>query len=92
MSFFLFNKVLRPDGYARGGGLSNQIEQLLGRIQCAFHEDKPLRTLVLVIEHGYLLTDFRFSRISAPIAPRRRGGTRSSRSLTSSRSASCWTL
>ena len=24
-----------PDHYARGGGLGNQLEQILGRVQCA---------------------------------------------------------
>ncbi|KAJ1459563.1 hypothetical protein M885DRAFT_510686 [Pelagophyceae sp. CCMP2097] len=49
---------LWPDGYARGGGLSNQLEQLLGRLQCAFRADAPMRTLVL--------PDFRADRASPP--------------------------
>ena len=33
-----------PDHYARGGGLGNQLEQLLGRVQCA---STNARTMVL---------------------------------------------
>ena len=33
-----------PDHYARGGGLGNQLEQILGRVQCA---GDATRTLVL---------------------------------------------
>ena len=29
-----------PDHYARGGGLGNQLEQMLGRVQCAGNECK----------------------------------------------------
>ena len=38
--------MLWPDAYARGGGLGNQIEQLLGRVQCAA-TGSAVRTMVL---------------------------------------------
>lgn len=39
--------MLWPDAYMRGGGHCNQLEQLLGRIQCASWVESPRRTMVV---------------------------------------------
>ena len=48
-----------PDAYARGGGVGNQIEQLLGRVQCAMREGRPHHRLMV-------LPDLRSDRAKPP--------------------------
>ena len=48
-----------PDAYARGGGVGNQIEQLLGRVQCAMREGRPHHWLMV-------LPDLRSDRAKPP--------------------------